>query len=308
MVYRMPLDGSAPSALKVSGSPVDQFSFLESDDGFLNVLVRSDSSGDGMWGAEVAEGDVALMRVPLTHFSDGTDTVQPFRYRKLPKPDGYTFQNRFVGDYLLYGTGSGWGRPEKVQKSNFYAVPWAGGTLSSFSLPHGVDRIEQLGNDAVVVGTSGADLHFTAVRLGRSAEIADDYVRKNASQGELRSQGFFYKPDGQNSGLLGLPISGAGRAGYKHLIEGSAAILFLKNDSLHFQEMGELGAGPKVALNDGCRASCVDWYGNARPLFLRGRYIALLGYELVEGTMDEGQIHEMRRISYAPGSVQALGR
>jgi hypothetical protein len=310
IVYRMPLDGSGPSALNVSGSPVDQFSFLESEDGFLNVLVRSDSSGDGMWGAEVAEGDVALMRVPLTHFSDGTDTVQPFRYRKLPRPDGYTFQNRFVGDYLLYGTGSGWGRPAQVQKSNFYAVPWRmpGGALSSFSLPHGVDRIEQLGNDAVVVGTSGADLHFTALRLGRSPEIADDYVRKNASQGELRSQGFFYKPDGPDSGLLGLPISRARRAGYKHLIEGSAAILFLKNDSLHFQEMGELGAGPKVALNDGCRASCVDWYGNARPLFLRGRYIALLGYELVEGTMDEGQIHEMRRISYAPGSVQALGR
>src|ERR1051326_2932970 len=123
MVYRMPLDGSAPSALNVSGRPVDQFSFLESDDGFLNVLVRSDSSGDGMWGAEVAQGDGALLRVPLTHFSDGTDTVQPFRYRKLPKPDGYTFQNRFVGDYLLYGTGSGWGRPDKVQKSNFYAVP-----------------------------------------------------------------------------------------------------------------------------------------------------------------------------------------
>jgi hypothetical protein len=308
MVYRMPLDGSAPSALNVSGSPVDQFSFLESDDGFLNVLVRSDSSGDGMWGAEAAAGDVALMRVPLTHFSDGTDTVQPFRYRKLPRPDGYTFQNRFVGDYLLYGTGSGWGRPEKVQKSNFYAVPWAGGALSSFSLPHGVDRIEQLGNDAVVVGTSGTDLHFTAVRLGRSPEIADDYIRKDASQGELRSQGFFYKPDGPNSGLLGLPISRAGRAGYKHLIEGPAAILFLKNDSLHFQEMGELGAGSKVTLNDGCRASCVDWYGNARPLFLRGRYIALLGYELVEGTMNEGQIHEMRRVSYAPGSVQALGR
>jgi len=250
------------------------------------------------------------MRVPLTHFSDGTDTVQPFRYRKLPKPDGYTFQNRFVGDYLLYGTGSGWGRPEQVQKSNFYAVPWGtpSGALNSFSLPHGVDRIEQLGNDAVVVGTSGSDLHFTAVRLGRSPEIADDYIRKDASQGELRSQGFFYKPDGPNSGLLGLPISRAGRAGYKHLIEGSAAILFLKNDSLHFQEMGELGAGSKVTLNDGCRASCVDWYGNARPLFLRERYIALLGYELVEGTMDKGQIHEMRRVSYAPGSVQALGR
>ncbi|HET8889451.1 MAG TPA: beta-propeller domain-containing protein [Candidatus Angelobacter sp.] len=306
IVYRMPLDGSGPSALNVSGSPVDQFSFLESEDGHLNVLVRSDTAGDGMWGAEVAAGDVALMRVPLASFSDGNDTAPLSSYRRLPKPAGYTFQNRFVGDYLLYGTGSGWGYPQKARQANLYAVRWAGGGPHQLSLRHGVDRIEQLGNDALVVGTDGNNLHFTAVRLGRSPELADEYVRKDASQGELRSQGFFYKPDGPNSGLLGLPISRAGRVGYAHLIEGSAAILFLRNDSLHFQEMGELGAGPKVALNDGCRASCVDWYGNARPLFLRGRYIALLGYELVEGSMDEGQIHEMRRVSYAPGSVQAL--
>ena len=323
IVYRMPLDGSGPSALNVSGSPVDQFSFLESEDGHLNVLVRSDTAGDGMWGAEAAAGDVALMRVPLTSFSDGHDTAPPSSYRKLPRPAGYTFQNRFVGDYLLYGTGSGWGYPRQTAQSNLYAVRWADGRTHELSLRHGVDRIEQLGNDALVVGTDGNNLHFTALRLphptakrprggdpelGRSPELADEYVRKDASQGELRSQGFFCKPDGPNSGLLGLPISRAGRAGNRHLIEGSAAILFLKNDSLHFQEMGELGAGPKVALNDGCRASCVDWYGNARPLFLRGRYIALLGYELVEGTMDGGQIHEMRRVSYAPGSVQALGR
>lgn len=308
IVYRMPLDGSGPSALNVSGSPVDQFSFLESEDGHLNVLVRSDTAGDGMWGAEAAASDVALMRVPLTSFSDGHDTAPPSSYRKLPKPAGYTFQNRFAGDYLLYGTGSGWGYPQKPTQSNLYAVRWAGGRPYQLSLRHGVDRIEQLGNDALIVGTDGNDLRFTAVRLGSAPEVADEYVRKDASQGELRSQGFFYKPDGPNSGLLGLPISRAGRAGYRHLIEGSAAILFLRNDSLHFQEVGELGAGPKVALNDGCRASCVDWYGNARPLFLRGRYIALLGYELVEGTMDRGQIREMRRVSYAPGSVQALGQ
>jgi hypothetical protein len=51
MAYRMPLDGSGPSALEVSGSPVDQFSFLESEDGHLNVLVRSDGAGDAMWSA-----------------------------------------------------------------------------------------------------------------------------------------------------------------------------------------------------------------------------------------------------------------
>ena len=68
MVYRMPLDGTGPSALGVSGSPVDQFSFLESGDKHLNVLVRSNGSGDGMWGAERTAGEVALLRVPLYEF------------------------------------------------------------------------------------------------------------------------------------------------------------------------------------------------------------------------------------------------
>ena len=44
----------------------------------------------------------------------------------------------------------------------------------------------------------------------------------------------------------------------------------------------------------------MDWYGNARPLFLQGRVFALLGYELVEGALKEGQIREVRRVSYAP--------
>lgn len=300
MLYRLPLDGSGPSAIGVSGSPVDQFSFLESEDKQLNVLVRSDSSGDGMWAAEVAQGDVAMLRVPLSMFNDGTDSASSWAYHPLPKPEGYTFQNRFVGDYLLYGTGSGWGRPEKKNQSNLMAVRWASGNISELSVNHGVDRIEALGNDAIVVGTNGSDLRFTAVRLGNSPEVADEYTRKGASQGELRSQGFFYKPDGPNSGVLGLPISVPGRAGYQHLFQGSAAILFLRNQSLKFEELGELGAQSDKAVDDGCRASCVDWYGNSRPIFVRGRVLALLGYEIVEGSFRAGRMQEMRRINYAP--------
>ena len=303
MLYRMPLDGSSPSAIGVSGSPVDQFSFLESEDKHLNVLVRSNSAGDGMWGAEVAAGDVALMRLPLSSFNDGSQSASSWSYHPLPKPAGYTFQNRFVGDYLLYGTGSGWGAPEKKNQSSLYAVRWADGDTSELTLTHGVDRIEALGSDAIVVGTDGKDLHFTAVRLGDSPEVADEYIRKDASQGELRSQGFFYKPDGPNSGVLGLPISVPGRSGYRQLFEGSAAILFLRNNGLHFEELGELGAQSDKAVDDGCRASCVDWYGNSRPLFVRGRVLALLGYEIVEGSLKDGRMREMRRISYAPQRV-----
>jgi hypothetical protein len=301
MVYRMPLDGSGPSALVVSGSPVDQFSFLESDDEHLNVLVRSDSVGDGMWGAEVAAGDVALMRIPVSDFSDGSEVVSSSNYRRLPKPKGYTFQNRFVGDRLLYGTGSGWGDPEDKDHASLYVVDWAGDATDEIMLAHGVDRIEQMGSNAVVIGTDGRDLHFSSIRLDDGApSIADVFTRKGASQGELRSHGFFYKPDGADSGMLGLPISVPGRAGYRHLFESSAAILFLRNESLHFEPVGELAARSDRAVDDACRASCVDWYGNARPLFVRGRVLALLGYEIVEGTFTDGRMRELRRVSYAP--------
>jgi hypothetical protein len=165
-----------------------------------------------------------------------------------------------------------------------------------------------MGSDAVVVGTDGADLHFTAVRLGSLPAVADEYIRKGASQGELRSHGFFYKADARDSGMLGLPISLPARAGYHHLFENSAAILFLKNDSLHFQEAGELGARPEGAKDDACRASCVDWYGNSRPIFVHGRVIALLGYELVEGALDDGRIWETRRVNYAPQNLTASRR
>ena len=45
-LFRLPLDGGAPSALTVAGTPVDQFSFLESEDGHINVLVQPEGTGD----------------------------------------------------------------------------------------------------------------------------------------------------------------------------------------------------------------------------------------------------------------------
>ena len=300
LLFRMPLDGSSPSSLRVSGGPIDQFSFLQSDDGFLNVLVRAESAGDGMWASEITDGDTALMRIPITTFSDGSEGVPGSSYRQLPKPEGHDVQNRFVSDYLIYGRGSGWGAPKNASASNLFVMNWKRDDVHQMTLPHGVDRIEQMGSDAVVVGTDGQDLHFTSLRLAASPVLASRYTRKAASQGEMRSHGFFYKPDGENSGVLGLPISVPGRPGYQHLFQNSAAILFLRNESLKFSEVGELGAQPEKEVDDKCLASCVDWYGNARPLFLKGRVFALLGYEIVEGAIDGGRMRELRRVNYAP--------
>jgi len=168
-----------------------------------------------------------------------------------------------------------------------------------------VDRIEVMGGDAVVVGSDSADLHFTGIRLRGEPRIAQRYVERQASQGETRSHGFFYRADRPDEGVLALPVRGPGRPGYEHLFDESASILFLRNADAQFRPLGELEARPENESDDGCVASCVDWYGNARPIFLRGRTFALLGYEIVEGALDGGRLREVRRVSFAPPATQA---
>lgn len=167
-------------------------------------------------------------------------------------------------------------------------------------LPHGVDRIEALGANAVVVGSDGRDLSFTSLRLARYPVAVDRYLRKDAAQGETRSHGFFYKSLGE--GLVGLPIIGGGQGDGGQLRKESAALLYLRSDALSFSELGTLESRP-AGTADGCRASCVDWYGNSRPLFLGKRIFALMGYEIVEGRLHGGRMAELNRVNFAPAMM-----
>lgn len=307
-VFRMPLDGAAPSALKTAGSPIDQFSFIESGDGHLNVLLRGTGGGDGMWAAERTGGQLGLLRVALSSFSDGRDSAPRSAYRALPAPQGGALQNRYIGEHLVYGSGAGWRKPQATHGNAAYALRYASDRdAHALPLPHGVDRIEALGRDAVLVGSNGKDLHFTSVRLGGRAEIAGRYTRANAAQGETRSHGFYYRAEGEDEGLVGLPIIGGRQAASGQLRRPSASLLYLRNRGLTLGELGTLESRVDASGNtDACVASCVDWYGNSRPLFIRDRVFALLGYEIVEGTLTESGISEARRVSFAPHWVDRL--
>ncbi len=306
-VFRIPLDAGAPSALKASGSPIDQFSFLESGDGHLNVLLRGSGMGDGMWSAERPGGQLALLRVPLASFSDGREAAPRSAYRALPTPPLGALQSRYIGPYLVYGAGAGWRRPKPVDQGYAYAVRYADGSAHEIALPHGVDRIEALGDHAVAIGSAGSDLHFTSLRLDAQPALAGRYTQANAAQGETRSHGFFYRRQADEEGLVGLPIIGGGQAASSQLRRTSAALLYLRNRGLVLSALGTLNARAEgAAANDACKASCVDWYGNARPLFLRGRIFALMGYELVEGTLTPNGIVEARRIDFAPHWVDLM--
>jgi hypothetical protein len=310
-LFRMPLDGSAPSGIKTVGVPIDQLSFLEDRQGYLNVLLRAEGAGEGMWGSRQLRGDTALLRLPLSALGHGGDAAQRHHYRLLPARQ--TTHNRYVGDWLLMGSsrppvaapGRG-GAPTTEPAA--WAIRYADPAAPALPLApgHAVERIEALGAHALLVGNAGADLHLSPVRLeGHSASLAGSHVQPGARQGETRSHGYYYQPTGADTGLIGLPVVAGGgpRGGIYRGTQGAASVLYLRNQALAVQALGALQSRP-TAGDDGCRASCVDWYGNARPLFLDGRVFALLGYEVVEGRIERRQgahrLDERRRVSFAP--------
>jgi hypothetical protein len=243
------------------------------------------------WGGN-AGGSLALLRVHLGRFSDGRDAANQSDYQPLP---GSAYQNRFVGQYLLYGG-----------QRQLFAARYADGSTFGIPLQHAVERLEALGADALAIGSDGNNLHFSSVRLDPYPVIGGRYTQPGARQGETRSHGFFYN---ERQGLLGLPIIGGQQNTLRHQLRNtSASILYLINQSLQLAEIGTLDASPRANGNDGCRASCVDWYGNSRPLFIHNRVFALMGYEIVEGEVRRERIIEVRRMSFAPASFAPLSR
>jgi len=305
MLYRIPLDGGAPQAVEVAGMPLDQFSFREESDGSLNVLTMAEGGGDAMWAPEANdEGDMALLHLAANRFGDGGAKVKPADFRVLPGVEGWERQNRFVGDWLLYAGGRIRRdlRKEGSEQAALYAVPVKGGAVVPFDPGHQVGRIDIMGRDAIIVG-SGDDgaLTFTTVALDGTPRLASRYAFPAAAEGENRSHAFFYRPDpgsDGDDGLLGLPVMRGSDDGTKFL--GSAAsILYLRRAARDLSLAGTLDARPGQG-DDHCLASCVDWYGNARPVFFGNRIFALMGYELVEGRWQDGRVREKTRIDFTP--------
>lgn len=294
LLYRLPFDGSAAQAVAARGQPIDQFSFQpDAARGALQVMVRADSGGDAMWSSDNGHGKIALATVPMRLFGDGSRALPRSAYLPLPDSGGsaWDVQNRFVGDYLLYGAAS-------REKGSLWLASLTRRTVSRVALDHGVDRIDQLGGDAIAIGTGSGYLGFSAIDLGGAEpKVASSYRLANAAQGETRSHAFFFRADpadpSGSSGTLGLPVARNVWRGDSLL--GSAAVLYLHRSQRELTPLGELAARPAPAFDDRCTASCVDWYGNARPIFLRGRLFALLGYELVEGREAQGEVAEVGR-------------
>jgi hypothetical protein len=302
MLYRLPLDGGAIGAVAAEGVPADQFAFDSHGGRFRALLSRPTSGCVDM----SARSPLALLDIPLSAFGDRVRRVAPGAYAALPAIEGGQLENRFIGDWLVYGGRTGWSslpeQPSQAGSSSLFAVPLARPAAAArLALAHNSIRIERAGSDAIVTGYGGGDglsLSYVSLQGGRPGIAATTILpRRVESEGRSHAFNAWIRPDG--SGLIGLPTSLRPERGLRGWSDSESSDLSFVAVSAAkgLAPAGELGLrGREPAGGYECKVSCVDWYGNSRPVFTGGRIFALLGTELVEGRLERGRIAELARL------------
>ena len=235
----------------------------------------------------------------------------------MPGVKSHYIANRFTDRYLVYGS-LGQHRRGLSEESMppAYAVPVERPSdVRRIEVGHTMLRAEQAGNDIVVTGYRDREgLVVTLIDLDGRPNVASSVQLARRFESEGRSHAFNSLIGEDGSGVMGLPTigreSGSARAVWR---SGASDLSFLEVDRRgRLRAVGELRyASGNAALSGtagySCEVSCIDWYGNSRPIFTDGRLFALTGTELIEGRIEDGRVHEVQRLNIArPATVLAV--
>lgn len=173
-------------------------------------------------------------------------------------------------------------------------------------LGHQVTRLENLGADAIVTGyRDDSGLFVSYLDLGAGARIADRLHLADRFESESRSHAFNAILYPAADGLMGLPTVQAERdSGRYPWRSRNSQITFMRfGADGALGDLGNIaprpvpeGAEDSVAQGYSCEVSCIDWYGNARPIFIEDKAFALLGTELVESRAGQDGMTVDRRL------------
>ncbi len=293
VVYRMPLAEGAPTAVRVVGVPIDSLSFHQRGDALHLVL-------------EASEHRLTLARIPLASFASTPSVVPATAYTALPLEHVGQLHARFIDDRLVYGDDGAYAYDDAHGDTHAYVVGLDDPQPRAIDVGHAVSRVESLQTGALVVGNGPRGLQLTTLSFDGEPTVVDTLTRAAADEAEDRSHGFFFQPDGAVGGTFGVPVV----SWNEDYTSQTAEISFVGVRGLEMRELGGLRASRAEHAEepDDCVTSCVDWYGDTRPIFYRGRTFALLGYELVEAARHGGRVSAGRRVSFAPRpATETLG-
>ena len=298
-LYRLPLFGGQTEAVLTTGTPRDQFSLDARENEFLALL---------RWTPEKCQtdGDYPLRyaRIPSRAFSSRPALLEAKSYTPLPTPPGSDVENRFTEHYLVYGGSQGKWQAlysnESYQTTEIVAVPVDDpDALSVLRLAHSAERVEVFGDNVIVDGYGSASgLSVSSIDLVNAPHVADVEYLDRVLESEGRSHAFNALAENDGSGYFGLPTIFKQDSWRSYQDKGSNVHFFAVDANLTIRSAGDLEPAAESSDEDyECEVSCVDWYGNARPIFTDGRVFALTGTELIEGYFAGGRILELQRVS-----------
>jgi len=296
-LFQLTLDTGDLNFIKVMGDPIDQFS-LDVDERELRALLAWNGS------CEDAPLEVKYFRAPLNAF---TSRAGRPTYIDLPSVNAAALENRFVDGALVYGGRRAWDssppfEEDRHEDARVVSVPIAAPDKpTQLSVPHNVIRIESVGKAAVLTGYKNDNgLSISLLDVRATPRIASTVVLTDRFESEGRSHAYNAAIEEDGSGIMGVPT-------VKRTAEASRWVWRSRPSDVSFlslaragdlKPLGELSPREKSEHPAyKCEVSCVDWYGNTRPIFIDGRVFALAATELVEGRVIDNGIVELRRVN-----------
>lgn len=311
-VFRIPIGRGETQVMGARGMPVDQFGMDAKSGRFraLPMFMRNACEDDETPTA------FALLDAPLGRFRDYYVAARESEFARLPGLDAGGIENRFVGDFVVYGGRDRYSRrPPRNEEARDRAlanaltvVPIANpGAPQRVPLGHSLIRLEKIG-DSVVIANGYVDEEGLRVsHVGLVSGEGESAVRSSAFlprryESEGRSHAFNATYTTAGDGMLGVPtVTRVEQSNGYWWYSDVSDLSFLGFDASGLlADAGQITATPeeKVQTAEGydCEVSCIDWYGNARPIFLGGKVYGLMATELVEAEVVAGKVTERRRV------------
>jgi len=296
-LYRMPLYRDGLRVARVRGEPIDQLS-MAAIGGRFHALTRIEQ----YCRSERVEA-LRFATIPLSSLARRMRDAPGAAYVDVPEV-GDGIENRFTDTHLVYGGRNGQSSypPERLEEpQRIVVIPVADARAARLvPVPHSLLRAERAGNDIVLTGYSDqSGLQVSLVDLAAAPRIASTVRLDGRFETEGRSHAFNSLIGADGSGLMGIPTAPrAAEAGRFVWRSGASDVSYLSVDSAgRLSPLGELTRSEAPQRADyRCEVSCVDWYGNSRPVFTGGRVFALTGTELIEGRVEDGRVRELRRL------------
>lgn len=312
-VYRVDIETGALDVASIEGIPPSQLAINAASSEFQALTIFSHPVFDDDVARSTTQDRYRFVSLPQTEFGAWLRPVSARSYSELPTPQVAYLdraETRFVGDWLVYSAADEYYPPEDDEEARTGTVTFVPTRSPVDHITLALDfaplRVDQVNGHPVVTGyRDQAGLRVSWFDLDPLPALVSSTLLDDRYEGESRSHAF----NGaviEGGAIIGLPTvrrpEDAGRWWWESDASDLSFLTFTEGAGL--ADAGEIaGSENNVAPDYTCEVSCIDWYGNSRPIFTDGRIFALSGAEIAEAELVGGQIREIRRVNLTGAPV-----